>query len=84
VRTGDRLALETRFRFPAETFARQSRAAHHCNGRLYSGDTAIAGSGCQTWIAAGTIYVEFVGEAPAYQTGKRFHVACAEREGLLT
>ena len=52
---------------------------HICHGG-HNGERHVH---CPDPIAAGTVYVEYTGESIPFQSGKRYHVACAEQQGLV-
>ena len=39
---------------------------------------------CTEPIRAGSTYVEYTGESAAFQSGHRYHMACAAEQGLIT
>lgn len=80
----DRWALDARIKDRNLTFSRMARFSHTCRGRQYDArGCAIEGSECPRPIHRLEIYIEYVGESAAFQSGARFHVECAEREGLI-
>lgn len=82
--SGAREALAARLRWPGETFVRRARCEHGCRGRFYDANgCALPGERCREPIRVGDLHIEYVGEAAAYQSGERYHVACAVREGLV-
>ena len=70
------------------TLWRTARVEHRCAGRTYVAGRAQRNTDgkfirCGKPIPAGSRYVEYLGETPAYESGVRYHVECAEREGLV-
>lgn len=66
-------------KFPEDTFWRTARKAHRCDGG-HDGQKRVP---CNVPIASGTRYVEYLGEAPMYSSGYRYHLECAAQQGLL-
>lgn len=60
-------------------FIRVARIAHHCNG----GHDGVQRTKCTKSITKSEQYVEFVGESHPYESGKRYHMACAEQQGIV-
>ena len=58
---------------------RRARKAHHCAG----GHDGQKHTYCGRPIAKGMVYIEYLGESPAFQSGARYHSECAAQQGLL-
>lgn len=58
---------------------RQARKRYRCWALPQHRDAA-----CLQLIEPGTFYVEYFGEAPGYQSGQRFCLACAPRNLGIT
>jgi hypothetical protein len=52
------------------TYIRTARKEHDCRT-------------CHEPIGCGERYAEYLGEAPAWQNGHRYHLACAKTEGVI-
>lgn len=58
---------------------RMARRAHQCHG----GHDGKQRRACHVPILPNTIYIEYIGETPGYQSGARYHVDCAVEQGLV-
>lgn len=60
---------------------RRARKQHTCWGGHAKGVGRVR---CQFGgvIAPKTVYIEYCGESPLYQSGHRYHVECAAEQGL--
>jgi len=58
---------------------RKAGKEHLCHGG-HNGERHVR---CTDPIKAGTTYVEYVGEVAPFQSGYRYHLACAAQQGLL-
>jgi len=58
---------------------RRSRGVHHCFG----GHDGERRTHCDAPITKGMVYIEYLGESPAFQSGARYHVKCAVQQGLV-
>lgn len=58
---------------------RIARKEHHCSGGHNGRERTI----CLAPIYPCAVYVEYLGESPAYSSGQRYHVDCALEQGLL-
>lgn len=61
------------------TFIRRAHKSHHCCG----GHDGTKRTSCNSPIECGEQYVEYCGESGPYQSGKRYHMECAEQQGLV-
>jgi hypothetical protein len=58
---------------------RKARKEHRCSG--HNGQERTS---CLRPIPVGSIYIEYLGESAAYESGARYHIECAaEHERLL-
>lgn len=62
-------------------YLRRARKEHFCAGRIFRDRHAVGWSCKGVPISRGDQYVEYVGETPTFQSGVRYHVECALREG---
>jgi hypothetical protein len=49
----------------------------------FGGHDGMKRTKCGKIIRKGDTYVEYVGETDAYSSGARYHVVCAQQQGLL-
>jgi len=61
------------------TIIRRARKQHYCAG----GHDGRKRTKCAESIPAGSLYVEYVGESPLYESGYHYHAECAKQQGLL-
>lgn len=58
---------------------RRARKEHQCSGG-HDGSVRVP---CADPIRVGDSYVEYTGESHPFQSGRRYHPACALQQGLL-
>lgn len=58
---------------------RRARSAHRCWG----GHDGQRRTRCDAPIIKGMVYIEYIGETTAFQSGQRYHVKCAVQQGLV-
>lgn len=58
---------------------RLARKAHQCHG----GHDGQRRTACTRPIPAHSIYIEYIGETPYYESGHRYHVEYAAEQGLV-
>lgn len=58
---------------------RLARKQHHCAG----GHDGKQRTPCHVPIHPHTIYIEYLGESYAYESGARYHLTCAAQQGLI-
>jgi hypothetical protein len=62
-----------------EVIVRIARKDHRCSG----GHDGHQRTNCGKPIGNGSVYIEYLGESAAYESGYRYHVDCALQQGLL-
>jgi len=63
-----------------QTFIRTARKNHFCSG----GHDGERNTRCDKPIEAGSTYIEYVGESTPFHSGHRYHLNCAQEQGLIT
>jgi hypothetical protein len=58
---------------------RTARKQHFCSG----GHDGTRHIHCNTPIEPRETYIEYTGETTPYHSGKRFHLECAQQQGLI-
>lgn len=58
---------------------RRARKDWRCQG----GHNGIKRTRCDEPIPKNTLYIEYIGETPLYESGTRYHPTCAQQQGLL-